>query len=118
MGLYYDSDDNNQALLLTETGGHWGDGAKAVLPMDAATTGQSARLNAVSCGSPGNCSAVGTYTDSSGSVQPLFVDEVSGVWQPGIEGVLPTDADTPNASPTVSAVSCSSAGNCAAASVG
>jgi hypothetical protein len=56
---------------------------------------------------------VGSYTDSSGNIQGLLLNEVSGTWQPGIEAPLPLGAaSNPNVS--LNSVSCPSAGNCSA----
>ena len=40
---------------------------------------------AVSCGSAGNCSAGGHYTDSSGRDQAFVVNQVNGTWHTAIE---------------------------------
>jgi hypothetical protein len=37
-----------------------------------------ADLTSVSCTSPGNCTAVGDYTDNSGHVQGLLLTQASG----------------------------------------
>lgn len=80
-------------------------------------------LPSVSCGSPGNCSAVGSYqTFKPGEIRThaLLVDEKNGAWSAGFDAQLPPDAAT---APDVngqgpggeaSVVSCPSAGNCAA----
>jgi hypothetical protein len=92
----------------------WGMGIQAVLPANAATDKQqSVSLNSVSCPSVGNCSAVGSYVDSSGSTQGLLVTETAGTWAIGVEAVLPADA-APNPKVYLDLVSCASAGNCSA----
>jgi hypothetical protein len=75
--------------------GGWGPGVEAVLPANAAPTKQSAGVSSVSCPSPGNCSAVGAYKDSSGVEQVLLLTETNGSWSTGVEAVLPA-----NLSPT------------------
>jgi hypothetical protein len=61
--------------LLTETGGKW-TAAEAALPANAAGEHQNrfVELNSVSCASAGHCSAVGSYTDSSGNYHGLLLD--------------------------------------------
>jgi hypothetical protein len=67
----------------------------------------------VSCGSAGNCAAVGSYVDSSGNVQGLLLTGTSGTWAAGVEASLPANADKdPKAN--LNSVSCASAGNCTA----
>ena len=71
------------------------------------------QINAVACPAAGECTAVGSYLDQSGSSQGLLVTETGGSWQPGIEAQLP---NSPNAAPQVNltGVSCASDGNCTA----
>jgi hypothetical protein len=70
-----DNSGNTQGLLITETGGTWAAGVEAALPANAAASnGREAEISSVSCASPGNCSAVGTYSDSSGTTQGLLLD--------------------------------------------
>jgi hypothetical protein len=75
--------------------------------------GANARINSVSCASPGNCSAGGYYTDRSRHPQAFVVSEVKGVWQPA-EEVPGTAALNSGGNATVFSVSCASAGNCSA----
>jgi len=74
--------------------------------------GGDAEIDAVSCGSPGNCAAGGTYTDRRRHEQAFVATERNGTWQQAIE--IPGLA-TLNAGgyvyPIVS-LSCASAGNC------
>src|SRR5439155_689579 len=63
--------------------------------------------------SAGNCSAVGTYEDSSNHVQGLLLTETAGAWATGVEASLPVNAaSVPGAS--LNSVSCAAAGNCSA----
>jgi hypothetical protein len=77
-------------------------------------------LAAISCASPGNCSAVGTYVAGSCTSrctgEGLLLTEKGGVWGKGVEAVLPADANAPGNDPDVhlTSVSCPSAGNCTA----
>jgi len=72
VGLYLDSKGSGQPMIFTETGGVWGQGVEAALPGNAAPEtapfSQFAYLDGVTCTSPGNCVAVGNYTDTSGNV--------------------------------------------------
>ena len=118
VGAYEDSSGHLQGLILTETSGVWATGVEASLPANAATI-PYVQLDQVSCASPGSCTAVGTYDDSSGNVQGLLLTETSGKWAIGAEASLPANAGSGGTGinkliPQVDAVSCASAGNCAA----
>ena len=104
------------SAMAASTTAQWGTGVEAVLPANAAAGVQDPPLNSVSCASAGNCVAVGSYYDSSGSEQGVLLDEVSGQWSLGVEATLPSNADTvpPDPFVTLSAVSCPSVGNCVA----
>ena len=83
----------------------------APLPANADVTGDST-LTSISCPSYSNCTAVGSYTDSSGYTQGLIETETSGSWRAS-EIPLPTDT-TPNPSVLINAVSCVAIGECTA----
>jgi hypothetical protein len=113
VGDYQDASGAQQGLLLGESGGTWATGTEAGLPANAGSN-PLAHPGSVSCASAGNCTAVGTYRDSSGKTQGLLLSETGGSWAPGVEATLPTDAATANAQPFFYSVSCASAGTCAA----
>ena len=69
---YDDSASHFQGLLLTESSGSWGPGLEAALPANAASNPEVS-LGSVSCTSPDNCIAVGSYSDSSGHQQGLVL---------------------------------------------
>src|SRR5262249_2990098 len=73
----------------------------------------AADVASVSCGSPGNCSAVGDYRDSSGRQQAFVVGQVNGTWHAAIE-VPGTAALNQGGNAFTASVSCASAGNCTA----
>ena len=98
--------------MVSERHGVWG---KAIdVPGLAALTGRLAEASSVSCASPGNCAAVGDYSNSSGGVTQGFVAvERHGRWGKAIEvpglGALNRGGEV-----YVSEVSCAPAGGCAA----
>jgi len=117
VGWYIDSGGYQQGLLLTEHAGHWTRGVEAGVPADAGTDPQ-VNLIAVSCASPGNCTAVGTYEDrktgySDVATSGLLLTETAGRWAPGIEAALPANVNQ-DPGVTLESVSCASAGNCTA----
>ena len=111
-GFYTDSSGNGQAFVVSETGGTWGTAAE--VPGTAAlNTGGYAQVLSVSCGSAGNCSAGGQYTDSSGHTQAFVASESNGTWLTA-EEVPGTAALNQGLGAQVSSVSCTSAVNCSA----
>ena len=78
------------------------------------SAGHGGTLVAVSCSSPGNCSADGNYDNRSGHGQAYVVSEKNGSWGKAIQ--VPGAAALSGASggSLVAALSCGSAGNCAA----
>jgi hypothetical protein len=115
VGSYTDSSRHLQGLLLTQTGGAWAAGIEASLPANAGSN-PGTDLRSVSCASPGNCSAVGYYVDSSGHTQGLLFTQAGGTWAPGVEASLPANAGS-NPATDLRSVSCASAGYCTAVGV-
>lgn len=112
VGEFLDKNAHFQGLVLVQSAGRWGVGKAANLPTNAAAD-PNAALSGVSCRSPGNCSAVGTYRDGSVHTQGLLLSESAGVWSTGVEAKLPSNAG-PDPVVSLAAVSCGSSGNCAA----
>ena len=134
VGSYVDATHARQAMLVEEDAGAWGVAKTLKLPANAVTApgGQYARLTSVSCTPPatrllaiklgpvGSCTAIGTYVDNGnpGNLLTVVAAEINKVWT-GTELELPPDSDAVQpvdgldtlVSP---AVSCTSAGNCAA----
>jgi hypothetical protein len=116
-GSYIDAYDTFQPLLLAEIGGVWGspfeipgvlisgDGKNALFPGSQATV--------VSCGSPGNCLAGGSFqtTPDVGVRRAFLVREVAGRWQSAfqISGLGQSERNT-----VVDTVSCAAPSNCSA----
>jgi hypothetical protein len=116
VGEYTEDSGQSQGLLLGETAGKWAAGVEAVLPANAGTSSgiPSNFVRYVSCVTAGNCTAVGTYADSSGGQQGLLLTETDGIWSPGVEAVLPANAASSGGFLQWSGLSCASVGNCAA----
>jgi hypothetical protein len=115
-GPAFSSTIDNQVFVATETSGTWG-AAQEVPGSAKLNAAKSANLYSVSCASPGNCSAGGTYASSSLNDsyrnQAFVVNETGGKW--GNAQEVPGTA-TLNAknNAQVNVVSCPSAGNCSA----
>ncbi|HUC56091.1 MAG TPA: hypothetical protein VMA95_01720, partial [Streptosporangiaceae bacterium] len=113
-GTYDTNGHGMQPFIVGQVKGTWG---KAIqVPGLAVNTDADATVTSVSCPSAGNCSAGGYYDGGNysggyyGGGQPFVVSEVKGTWGKAIKvpGTIAYAA-------TVTSVSCSSAGNCAAA---
>ena len=111
-GWYTDSRGYEQLMVVNQVNGNW-QNAIEVPGSAALNKGDYARITSVSCGSAGNCSAGGSYMDSSSLSAPLVVSEVNGTWQNAIE-VPGMTTLTQRIFGTVTSVSCASAGNCSA----
>jgi len=109
-GTYTDSSGSNQAFVASEANGTWGTAQQ--VPGTAALGGETT-LDVLSCGSAGNCSAGGSYSDSSGKFQAFVASEASGTWGTARE-VPGTAALNQGGDAHVGALSCASAGNCSA----
>jgi hypothetical protein len=110
-GGYYTGDthtpSDQQVFVVSEVNGVWGK-AEQVPGSGTLNTGYSAYVGSVSCGAAGNCSAGGTYDDSSLREHAFVVGEVHGVW-----GKAEQVPGTTGGAQLV-ALSCTSAGTCGA----
>jgi hypothetical protein len=115
-GYYSDAAGREQALVVTQTGGTWGT-AEEVPGIGALNAGGSARVDSLSCGAAGDCSAGGQYAsktvDGIATVQAFVASETGGTWGSAKE-VPGTAALNGGGFATVNSVSCASAGNCSA----
>ena len=111
-GSYLDGAGLQQAFVVSEVNGSWHTAAE-VRGTAALNKGGFAQVLSVSCGSAGNCSAGGFYSDSSRRSQAFVVSEVNGSWRTAIE-VPGTAALNKGLYAAVQSVSCRSAGNCSA----
>ena len=110
VGSYFTS--YSHAFVVSEVNGTW----KTAMEVPGTATlnqGRIAYAISVSCASAGNCSAGGTYTDSSRNMQAFVVSEVNGTWHTALE-VPGTATLNQGGNAFIQSVSCASAGNCSA----
>jgi hypothetical protein len=91
--------------------------AQPAVPAGGATgASESATLNSISCGSPGNCVAGGSYDNPAGGQQAMVEAETGGTWAAPQRIGLPAGAVTLAADEyaTITSVSCPSQGFCVA----
>ena len=109
-GYYGSSRFHTQAFVDDESNGTWGQAQEA--PNTATlNTGGMAQISAISCTSPGNCSAGGLYSNNVGN-QALVIDEVNGTW--GAAQQVPNISTLNSSNSMVDSISCPTAGNCSA----
>jgi hypothetical protein len=101
---------NSQAFVVSQVNGTWGT-AIEVPGTAALNTGEAAGVTSVSCASAGNCSAAGSYRDSSRAGHVFVVDEANGTWGTAIE-VPGTAALNQGGLASIGSLSCSPAGTC------
>jgi hypothetical protein len=112
-GFYSDGAFHAHAFLVRERAGTWRK-AIEVPGLGILSAGGAAVVGSVSCTSAGNCAAIGGYDDASGRSQNFVVNETNGIWGNAIQ-VPGFDVLNKHGSVSYGFVSCSSAGNCAAA---
>lgn len=120
VGGYVNNRGDFDGLLLTEANGRWARAIEEPLPANALTPHtrgehQNNDPTAVSCASPGNCTAIGFYQSADRGAQGLLLSEVNGSWARGIEAPLPPFGGLdPVGGIQLESVSCASAGDCTA----
>ena len=115
VGFYSGAQRRRLAMVVNETNGTWRS-AKEVPGIGALNHGPSAPLGSVSCRSAGNCSAGGSYVDSSDNTQAFVVSETNGTW--GTAEEVPGTATLDQGGlAVIESVSCGAAGNCSAGGV-
>ena len=114
VGSYVDGSGGGQGLLVIQSAGVWHTATEAILPTNAASDPR-VKLTGVSCASAGNCTAIGSYIDSSGHTQGLGLTETSGTWARGVELIHPAFVNV-SADPRISlnGISCAASGDCSA----
>jgi hypothetical protein len=108
-GGYVDTSGAPHLLLLTESAGIWQTAINGALPAGATGTGEP---NIV-CVSAGNCTFAATYQDASSHSRGMALTETAGIWGSPVAISLPAGAAA-DPGVKVLALSCPTAGNCAA----
>jgi hypothetical protein len=106
-GNYLDGSGREGAFVTDYSHGRW---HGAIEPAGAAAHG-GAGLDSVSCTVTGNCTAGGSYLDSSGRERPLVLTELKGRWHFEAPG---TTVLHEGGTAYLLSVSCAAAGSCAA----
>jgi hypothetical protein len=109
-GGFYRHSGHDVVFVVSETNGSWGT-AQKVPGLAALSQGGSAFIRSLSCGAAGNCSAGGSYTESSGHQQAFIVSEKNGTWGTAkkVAGALNVGGYA-----DIGSLSCGAAGTCTA----
>jgi hypothetical protein len=111
-GTYADSPSHAQAFVVSQVNGTWST-AEEVPGTAKLNAGGGGIVYSVSCAAAGDCSAGGSYRDSSGNEQVFVVSQVNGAW--GKAEQVPGTATLSTAGGVfITSLSCASAGNCSA----
>jgi hypothetical protein len=100
-------------LVLSEVKGVWKTPTR-LIPPSQADSDPSLTINSLSCATPGNCAAVGSFEDKKSNGQSFIADEVRGVWGHAQEVTLPTATPATVQNSEIHSVDCWSPGNCSA----
>lgn len=111
VGDYTDGSGNQFGLIETEAGGVWAAGTVDLSQLDPSPD-PSVKLNAVACGSTGNCAAVGQFQSAAGT-QGLIITVSAGAWS-ATAADLSRFNFNPDPDADLTAVSCAPAGRCVA----
>lgn len=98
-------------FVASETGGTWTSGAVSGFDRLSPAPVRTGSISALSCASPGNCTAGGTYLPSAPETSVLVVSEARGKWQAArpAAGVAKTERGI-----GLAQISCPAAGYCGA----
>jgi len=109
IGTVADGSGVQSAVVVTETGGTWGDAT--VLPGQVPTSSRGSWGRSVSCPSAGDCTATGGDEPVGNTYGVWVADEVNGSW--GSAQALPAPLAT--TTDATGELSCATSGNCAVA---
>ena len=111
-GTFPKGSHGDPSFVVNETNGTWGP-AREIPGFAKLDAGGSSELRSISCGAPGNCSAVGQYQQKSGVTRAYIVGESKGTWGPAFNVPGLTKLNGRHMS-SLTTISCSSKGNCSA----
>jgi hypothetical protein len=124
VGVYTDAGNTDRGLLLTERGGKWQRGVETRLPANAMAGAKHHKavndnllVLSAACTSAGNCYAVGNYSTSANTLEPLIIAERDGRWQTGSAAPLPGGASVRGQRSALYTITCLPAGSCTAVGV-
>jgi len=112
-GAYTNAKGVVEGLLSNEISGVWRSPITITPPSDASAN-PGVTVYASSCGAVGNCSAVGSYLDTTNASQAFVVSEIGNFWHSAVAVGLPANAVGSGQYAQLHSIACASAGNCSA----
>lgn len=91
VGAYEDSTPAVLPIVASEGSGTWSRATTIELPADAGDN-QLAGLTSVACAAPGDCVAVGSYTNGANQPSVMATEETAGAWAQATDIELPANA--------------------------
>ena len=116
VGEFHNAAGGYEAFTQTQTNGIWGTTELATFEPGVATTGQLAggRFNSVSCASPGNCVAAGSFSNPDGNFEAFTQTQTNGIWANAVPAAFGTGIQGVSPDGHLNSVTCTSEGNCVA----
>ena len=114
-GMLYNAAGRYVAFTQTSTGGVWGTASPASFASGVQYTQENSYFNSVSCGSAGNCTAVGQFRNAAGGYEAFTQTSTGGVWGTAEPASFASGVQHANRYAVFNSVSCGSVGNCTAA---
>ena len=116
VGEFTNSAGGVEAFASFLANGVWGQATPAAFATNVRDTSTNAfgALNAVSCVSGGNCTAVGSFKNSSGGNEAFTMTSINGVWGQATPAVFADDVQNSSPVGILYSVDCASVGNCTA----
>jgi hypothetical protein len=112
-GAYTNAKGISEGLLSNEIAGVWRSPITITPPSNAAAN-PGVTVYASACGGPGNCSAGGSYQETSGAIEGFLASEVGTVWRSAVQVPLPANAVSSGQNAQLHSIACVSPGNCSA----
>lgn len=112
VGGYTNGGQNEEAMAVTQAGGHWRRSV-AIVPPSNSDANPDAHLTAVSCPKAGYCVAVGVYTTNAVDDEVMAAAEVRGRWGRAVQVSMPANSAAQPVAELYS-VSCTSTRDCVA----
>jgi hypothetical protein len=121
VGRYTDAHQTDHGVAFTESHGRWQRGVPLQLPANAVKSSRPKSgvvnplaLTAISCGSVGDCVAVGNYETNALVWEAMIIVEHAGHWAQAIEAPLPGGAPVEGQNAVLISITCASSGACSA----
>jgi hypothetical protein len=112
-GDYADASGTLQSFVVEESDGIWGNAEEVPGFSSANGAGPGTTLLSLSCSSPGNCGAGGSYVNASGQIQAYVISEAGGQWGSAFE-VPGTASLNGGGYAGLDALQCAANGDCSA----